>query len=123
MSVVERLAGELKKIFDAPERSEGDKIIVYQSEKTAKFLTQLEGLKNMQDLQSMAAEIDVLAADEHITFAKELNDIKNSATKEEANAKIDAFMEELAKFKDDINAVKNAPTRAEGDSLLKEMKW
>ena len=123
MAVVERLAGELKKIFDAPERAEGDKIIDFHANKTEKFIGQLLSLKSETDVENAKATLDSYISGEHEVFAKELEDIKESIGTATGNHKIDALVTELKAFKDGITGVKNAPTREIGDSLLKEMKW
>ncbi|MCC8029772.1 MAG: hypothetical protein LIO75_08285 [Lachnospiraceae bacterium] len=121
MSVLNRFQDELKSIVASKDKFEGDKQINYEVDKTTKFIGQLEQVMRADNRKEGDAMLAEMISGEHVKFAKELTDIMNSENKHIGDSRIYALIDSLKAFQLELERIKRAGSREEGDRLIMTM--
>ncbi len=121
MSVLNRFQDELKSIVSSADKFEGDKKINYEVDKTGRFMDQLQQVMRAENREEGDAMLNDMKSNEHVKFAAELEDIVTSADKHEGDTKIYSLIDDLRAFRCDLERIKRAPNRVQGDKLINSM--
>lgn len=119
MSIFYKFPDIFNYLLEAPDRATGDEKIKFEQMMTADFIGTLNNIKNADTREDGDAIIAAAMAGTHERFADELGKIKAAPARKIGNREIDSLLVLMNEYAATLVSIKNAPTREDGDKIIK----